>query len=195
MNKKSGIILEGGAMRSMFSAGILDFFMDSGIEIPNVLAISAGAYAGMNYVSGQKGRVIDAVIKPLEQEKYLGLGTFLKKGTFFDMNLLFDEIPKNRVPFDFESFSASSKRLVTSTVNCLTGETCFHEKFEDMDDFPDKNARECEIERTITEALLVHPATEYVREFNFDYSSGAAIVTFVVKGYQWEEEETMSTNF
>ncbi len=135
MNKKSGIILEGGAMRSMFSAGILDFFLDSGIEIPNVLAISAGAYAGMNYVSGQKGRVIDAVIKPLEQEKYLGLGTFLKKGTFFDMNLLFDEIPKNRVPFDFESFSASSKRLVTSTVNCLTGETCFHEKFEDMDDF------------------------------------------------------------
>ena len=89
MNKKSGIILEGGAMRSMFSAGILDFFMDSGIEIPNVLAISAGAYAGMNYVSGQKGRVIDAVIKPLEQEKYLGLGTFLKKGTFFDMNRLF----------------------------------------------------------------------------------------------------------
>lgn len=68
-------------------------------------------------------------------------------------------------------------------------------EFEDMDDFPDKNARECEIERTITEALLVHPATEYVREFNFDYSSGAAIVTFVVKGYQWEEEETMSTNF
>lgn len=68
-------------------------------------------------------------------------------------------------------------------------------EFEDMDDFPDKNARECEIERTITEALLVHPATEYVREFNFDYSSGAAIVTFVVKGYQWEEEETMSTTF
>ena len=49
-------------MRSMFSAGVLDFFLDRGIEIPNVLAVSAGAYAGMNYVSGQRGRVMDAVI-------------------------------------------------------------------------------------------------------------------------------------
>lgn len=68
-------------------------------------------------------------------------------------------------------------------------------EFEDMDDFPDRTARESEIERTITEALLVHPATEYVRNFKFDYSSGMAVVTFSVKGYQWEEEETISTNF
>lgn len=133
--RKTGIILEGGAMRSMFSAGILDFFLDKGIEIPNILAVSAGAYAGMNYVSGQRGRVIDAVIKPLEEKKYLGVGTFLKKGTFFDMDYLFDEVPKNRCPFDFESFVNSSKRFITSTINCLTGETCFHERFENLDDF------------------------------------------------------------
>ena len=53
--ENSGIILEGGAMRSMFSAGVLDSFLDNKIEIPNVMAVSAGAYAGMNYVSGQKG--------------------------------------------------------------------------------------------------------------------------------------------
>ena len=98
-NGNVGIILEGGAMRSMFSAGILDFFLDQGIEIPNVLAVSAGAYAGMNYVSGQRGRVVDAVIKPLEEEKYLGIGTFLRRGTFFDMDFLFDEVPKKRSPF------------------------------------------------------------------------------------------------
>ena len=77
--ENSGIILEGGAMRSMFSAGVLDSFLDNKIEIPNVMAVSAGAYAGMNYVSGQKGRALDAVIKPLEEEKYLGVKTFLKK--------------------------------------------------------------------------------------------------------------------
>ena len=59
----------------------------------------------------------------------------------------------------------------------------------------DKDSRESEIERTITDALLVHPATEYVRNFIFDYSSGDAVVSFIVKGAQWEEEETISTVF
>ncbi len=133
--EKAGIILEGGAMRSMFSAGVLDFLLDSGIEIPNVLAVSAGAYSGMNYVSGQKGRVMDAVIRPLEKEKYMGVGTFLRKGTFFDMDLLFDTIPKHIAPFDFRSFSGSAKRFITSTVNCLTVEAVYFDEFADEDIF------------------------------------------------------------
>lgn len=133
--KDVGIILEGGAMRSMFSAGVLDFFLEHDIEIPNVMAVSAGAYAGMNYVSGQKGRVLDAVIAPLEEEKYLGFGTFMRKGTFFDMDLLFDEIPKNRVPFDFVAFTRSAKRFIISTVNCLTGEAVYFDEFADEDRF------------------------------------------------------------
>lgn len=133
--KEVGIILEGGAMRSMFSAGVLDSFLENEIEIPNVMAVSAGAYAGMNYVSGQKGRVLDAIIKPLETEKYLGFGTFLKKGTFFDMDFLFDEIPKKRAPFDFETFKNSAKRFITSTVNCLTGEAVYFDEFPDEDMF------------------------------------------------------------
>ena len=68
-------------------------------------------------------------------------------------------------------------------------------EFEHMEDFPDRDSRESEIERTITDALLVHPATEYVRNFIFDYSSGDAVVSFIVKGAQWEEEETISTVF
>lgn len=133
--EQAGIILEGGAMRSMFSAGVLDSFMDNEIEIQNVMAVSAGAYAGMNYVSGQKGRVLDAVIKPLETEKYLGVKTFLKKGTFFDMDFMFDEVPKRRVPFDFQSFTESTKKFITSTVNCLTGEAVYYDKFDNVDNF------------------------------------------------------------
>ena len=94
MSNKVGIILEGGAMRSILSAGILDFYSDAEIEISNILAVSAGAYVGMNYVSGQRGRVIDAIIKPLEEEKYLGVGTYFRKGTFFDMDFLFEEVQK-----------------------------------------------------------------------------------------------------
>lgn len=131
MDQKSAIILEGGAMRSIFSAGVVDFLLEKGIKIPNVLAVSAGAYAGMNYVSGQIGRVLDAVINPLREYKYMGLSTFLKKGTFFDMDYLFDEIPFKKAPFDFEKFKESAMRFITSTVNCDTGETVYHEDYRD----------------------------------------------------------------
>lgn len=122
-------MIEGGAMRSVFAAGVLDFLMDKGIEIPNVLAVSAGAYAGMNYVSGQRGRAVDAVIKPLEKEKYMGPATFLKKGTFFDMDYLFDIVPKQLAPFDFDTFCNSAKRFIVNTTDCRTGESVYYEEF------------------------------------------------------------------
>lgn len=131
----TGIVIEGGAMRSIYAAGVLDYFLERKIEIPNVLAVSAGAYAGMNYVSGQKGRVLDAVIKPLKEYKYLGLGTFLKKGTFFDMEYLFNEVPKKKAPFDFDTFSNSAKRFLISTTDCLTGKCIYHDRFQDQDEF------------------------------------------------------------
>ena len=130
-----GILIEGGAMRSVFAAGVLDFFMEKGIDVPNVLAVSAGAYAAMNYVSGQKGRAVDAVIKPLEKEKYMGAGTFLKKGTFFDMDFLFDIVPKKLSPFDFETFRNSAKRFIINTTDCRTGKSVYHEKFESEEQF------------------------------------------------------------
>lgn len=135
MEETTGLLLEGGAMRSVFSAGILDCLMDEQIQIPNVLAVSAGAYAGMNYVSGQRKRVIDAVIAPLREYKYLGFGTFLKKGTFFDMDYLFKEVPKTRSPYDFDKMKNYVGRFLTSTVNLLTGETVYFEKFKDVDEF------------------------------------------------------------
>lgn len=131
----TGILIEGGAMRSVFAAGVLDFFMDKRIEIPNVLAVSAGAYAAMNYVSGQRGRAVEAVIKPLEKEKYMGPVTFLKKGTFFDMDFLFDVVPKSLAPFDFESFLSSAKRFIINTTDCRTGKSVYHEDFESEEDF------------------------------------------------------------
>lgn len=135
MNKKTGIILEGGAMRSIFTAGIMDFFLEKGVEIPNVLAVSAGAYAGMNYVSGQKGRILEAVVKPMETQKILGAKVLMKTGDFFNMDLLFDKIPKIECPFDFEAFKASGKRFITSAIDCLTGEAKYFDKFDNIDEF------------------------------------------------------------
>ncbi len=135
MNQEVGMVLEGGAMRSVFSAGIVDFFLDKGIEIPNILAISAGAYVGMNYVSKQKERVLKSLVEPLDEYKYLGLGAFLKKGTFFDMDYLFDVVPREKSPFDFERFQNFAGRFLTSTVDLSTGELLYHEKFKDEKSF------------------------------------------------------------
>ncbi len=133
--ENTGILIEGGAMRSVFAAGVLDFLMEKKIQVPNVLAVSAGAYAGMNYVSGQKGRAVEAVIKPLAKEKYMGPATFLKKGTFFDMDFLFDEVPKKLAPFDFKTFCNSKKRFIINTTDCRTGKSVYHETFETEDRF------------------------------------------------------------
>lgn len=135
MSEKVGIILEGGAMRSIFTAGVLDFFLDKKIEIPNVLAVSAGAYAGMNYVSGQRGRCLEAIVEPLRTEKLMGPKLFFKTGEFFNMDAIFDRIPKKDCPFDFESFLASGKRFITSTINCKTGDAMYYDKFESLDEF------------------------------------------------------------
>lgn len=135
MKGKVGILLEGGAMRSIFTAGILDYYLDKKIDIPNVLAISAGAYAGMNYVSGQRGRVLESVVEPLRTEKLLGASVFFKTGEFFNMDLLFNRIPKIDCPFDFEAFKNSGKRFITSTIDCNTGESVYYDKFESLDEF------------------------------------------------------------
>lgn len=130
MDNRTGIVLEGGAMRCIFSAGILDFLLDKGIQIPNMLAVSAGAYTGMNYISGQRGRCIEAMVEPLREYQYLGLKTFLKKGTFFDMDYLFDEVPKGKAPFDFQTFHNFAGRFMTSIVNLEKGEALYLDEFE-----------------------------------------------------------------
>ena len=135
MNGKVGIILEGGAMRSIYTAGIMDFYLEKKIDIPNVIAVSAGAYAGMNYVSGQKGRIIDSVVEPLRHEKMLGLSVWLRTGDFFNMDLLFDRIPRYECPFDFEAFQNSGKKFITSVINCNTGEPRYYDKFKDFDEY------------------------------------------------------------
>lgn len=180
MSKKVGIILEGGAMRSIYSAGIMDYYLDQEIEIPNVLAVSAGAYVGMNYVSGQRGRVIDALIKPLEEEKYLGVGTFFRKGTFFDMDFLFEEVQKKRYPFDYDAFIKSSTRFVTTTINCLTGNTCYFEKFDDLDDF-------MQVLRAANSMPLLAKVADYKGTPMLDGGMGDAIPLNKALGEGWDK--------
>ncbi len=133
MNKDYGLVLEGGAMRSVFSTGVLDCLLDENIIFPNIMTLSAGAYAATGYASGEKNWVYNAIINPLKEYKYLGPSVFFKKGTFFDMDYLFEVIPKTVAPLDFEAFCQSAIRFIVSTVNCVTAETVYHEKFDSLE--------------------------------------------------------------
>lgn len=133
MNKDYGLVLEGGAMRSVFCTGVLDCFLDEKIIFPNIMTLSAGAYAATGYAAGWRNWVFDAIINPLKEYKYLGPSVFFKKGTFFDMDYLFDVIPKTVAPLDFQAFCESGIRFIISTVNCVTAQTVYHERFESLE--------------------------------------------------------------
>src|SRR5215469_13503889 len=101
MLNNSGLVLEGGAFRSVFSAGVLDFFQEHDLYIPNITTLSAGAFAALNYMSRQPGRIIRTNIDPLREKPYLGLGTFIRTGNFFDMDFMFNKMPNELEPFDY----------------------------------------------------------------------------------------------
>lgn len=131
--KKSGLVLEGGAMRSVFTAGILDSLMDQEIWFDEIYTMSAGAYAALNYISGQKGRILKTNVEPLTNgDIYFGPKTFFTTGgNFFDMDKLFDIYPNKTVPFDYEKFFASKIKLITAVTDCKTGKAKYYDEYGD----------------------------------------------------------------
>ncbi len=131
MKKTTGLLLEGGALRSVFTAGVLDYFMDMDFYVPNVMALSASAYTGMNYIAKQRGRTVDVNITSLKTEKYMGLKTLFRTGELFDMDMLFNQYPNGDYPFDYDTFMHSDQQFTMSTVNCNTGKPIYFDHFDD----------------------------------------------------------------
>lgn len=126
--KKSVLVLEGGAMRSVYTSGVLDVFMEHQIEFDCVVGVSAGALVGSNYISNQKGRTAKINITYCKNPKYMGIGAIQKNKGLIGFDYLFGEISKNKYPFDEETFENSTKRFVIGATNCVSGKTEFFEK-------------------------------------------------------------------
>lgn len=118
----SGLVLEGGGMRGVFTCGVLDSFMDRGIRFPYTIGVSAGACNGLSYMSGQRGRAKYSNIDLLEKYNYIGLKYLLKKRNIMDFDLLFQEFPGHILPYDYEAYFHCPERYVMVTTNCETGE-------------------------------------------------------------------------
>lgn len=128
---QTGLVLEGGGMRGVFTCGVLDSFMDRGIRFPYTVGVSAGACNGLSYMSGQRGRARYSNIDLLEKYQYIGLRHLLKKRNIIDFDLLFHEFPEHILPYDYEAYFRSPGRYEMVTTNCLTGEANYWEEKRD----------------------------------------------------------------
>ena len=131
IDKFTGLVLEGGGMRGVFTCGVLDYLMDRDIRFPYTIGVSAGACNGLSYASRQRGRAKYSNIDLLEKYNYIGLKYLLKKRNILDFDLLFNEFPEHILPYDYETYFSSSERYVMVTTNCLTGEANYFEEKKD----------------------------------------------------------------
>lgn len=120
MNSTS-LILEGGGMRGVYSAGVLDLLLDRNININYCIGVSAGACNCVSYISKQKKRNYRVNINYINDKRYLSFSNLIKTGSAFGMNMLFDIIPNELEPFDHETFRKSGTKFLVGATNCDTG--------------------------------------------------------------------------
>lgn len=119
---KVGLVLEGGAMRAMFTAGVLDMFLDENIPIDGIVAVSAGVLFGVNLPSRQRGRAIRYNKEYLNDKRYLGLRSLLTTGNIVNKDFAFYEVPFTLDPFDVDTFISSNINFYATLTNVNTGE-------------------------------------------------------------------------
>lgn len=123
--KKSGLVLEGGGTRGVFTAGVLDYFMEQGLYLPYVIGVSAGACNAVSYVSHQPGRMKTCTIDYLEAGSYVGMKYLVKNHSLFHMDLIFDIFPNKLIPFDYDTYFSSGQTCIMTATNCLTGKPAY----------------------------------------------------------------------
>ncbi|MEG1426130.1 MAG: patatin family protein [Oscillospiraceae bacterium] len=115
-------MLEGGGMRGLFTAGILDFFLDNGIQFKSCMGVSAGAAHASSYVCGQSGRARDVSVDYLDDKNYCGLYSLLTTGNFFNTKMVYRTIPQKYYPLNQVHFDNSLTAFYGVVTNCDTGE-------------------------------------------------------------------------
>ena len=119
---KKGLIMEGGAMRGMFTAGVIDVMMEHQITFDGAIGVSAGAVFGCNFKSGQPGRVIRYNTAYCNKPQYAGLRTFVQTGDIFGEQFCYHDIPEHLDPFDYEAYRKNPMDFYVVATDAMTGE-------------------------------------------------------------------------
>ncbi|HDX0996159.1 TPA: patatin family protein [Pasteurella multocida] len=119
---KVGLVLEGGGMRAMFTAGVLDVFLTENVQVDGIVAVSAGVLFGVNYPAKQYGRALRYNKKYLNDKRYMGWHSLLTTGNIINKDFAFYELPFTLDPFDAETFRQSKINFYATLTNVQTGE-------------------------------------------------------------------------
>lgn len=119
--KKTALVLEGGAMRGMYTAAVLDVLMDEGIKVDAIYATSAGVLFGVNYISGQRGRAIRYNKRFSRDKRYMGIHSLITSGNVINKDFAFYEVPFTLDVFDQEAYSRSATKMIATVTNVHTG--------------------------------------------------------------------------
>lgn len=132
MNTKTGLVLEGGAMRGMFTAGALDVMMENKIEVDGIMGVSAGAVFGCNYKSGQIGRALRYNLRFCDDPRYCSVESLIKTGDLYGVDFCYNVIPNELDPFDSEAYKANPVPFYAVCTNVETGKA-IHKRLDNGD--------------------------------------------------------------
>ncbi len=135
--ENTGLVLEGGGLRGIYTSGVIRFFMERGISFPYVIGVSMGVCNGANYISRQPERNRIVNIEFVNDPRYISYKRLFFKGELFGMDFIFNTIPSSLVPFDFKSFFKNEAKFIIGVTDCKTGEPVYYEKSELKDDSMD----------------------------------------------------------
>ncbi|MBE6736579.1 MAG: patatin family protein [Clostridia bacterium] len=124
---KTGLILEGGSMRGLFSAGVMDVFLEHDIEFDGAIGVSAGATFGCNYKSKQPGRVIRYNKRYARDPRYCSFASLLTTGNLYNANFCYHVMPVKYDIFDLETFRKNPMEFWVVTTDLETAEPVYHE--------------------------------------------------------------------
>lgn len=123
----AALVLEGGSLRCLYTAGVLDFFMEHGIEFSCVIGVSAGALTAANYITNQKRRSARINIMHSSDSNYYGLKQLLSKKSAFNFDYLFDNPINQLYPYDMKKYKNRKQKFYIGATDCITGHIKYFE--------------------------------------------------------------------
>ena len=124
---KTGLICEGGAMRGLFTAGVLDVLLENQVTFDGMVGVSAGATFGCNFKSKQIGRTIRYNLQYADDKRYGSFESLIKTGDLYDTEFCYHTLPNELFPFDWDTFLSNPMKFYIVATDVKTGKPVYHE--------------------------------------------------------------------
>ena len=175
--QKLGLVMEGGAMRGLFTAAILDVFLDEGISVDGVIGISAGATFGCNYLTKQRGRALRYCLRYIHDPRFCSVPSLLLTGDMFGAEFCYHTIPEKLDPIDNDTFRQSGIPFYIACTDVNTGKAVYHQCRDMLD------REELEWVRACASMPL---ASQIVKAGNYEMLDGGIADSIPLKYFEYK---------